>query len=42
MRVTRQDLRLDRLLVVHPGTRRHALADGIECVPLTALHEVVD
>lgn len=41
MRVTQRDLRLDRLLVVYPGTRRYALAEGIECVPLTALRDVV-
>jgi predicted AAA+ superfamily ATPase len=40
MRVTHQDLRLDRLLVVYPGTRRYVLDDGIECVPVTALHAV--
>lgn len=41
MRVTQQDLRLDRLLVVYPGARRYELADGIECVPLTRVHEAV-
>lgn len=41
MRVSQQDLRLDRLLVVYPGTRRYALGDGIECVPLAMLGDAV-
>lgn len=41
MRVTAQDLQLDRLLVVYPGTRRYALDEGIEGVPVTALREAV-
>lgn len=41
MRVTQQDLRLDRLLVVYPGTRRYPLGDGIDCVPLTMLEAAV-
>lgn len=40
MRVVQADLRLDRLYVVYPGTRRYALDDGIECVPLTQAHEL--
>lgn len=40
MRVVQTDLRLDRLYVVYPGTRRYALDDGIECVPLTHAHEL--
>lgn len=40
MRVTQRDLRLDRLIVVYPGTRRYALDGGIECVPLTAVRDV--
>jgi len=41
MRVVQQDLRLDRLLVVYPGTRRYALDEGIECVPWTELGSLV-
>jgi hypothetical protein len=41
MRVTQADLRLDRLFVVYPGTRRYALDEGIECVPLTMLGDLV-
>lgn len=41
MRLTQQDLRLDRVLVVYPGERRYALDDGIECVPLTGVHDAV-
>jgi predicted AAA+ superfamily ATPase len=37
MRVTQQDLRLDRLFVVYPGLRRYELAEGMECVPVTQL-----
>ena len=41
MRVAWQDLRLDRLFVVHPGDRRYALDEGIECVPLRGVGELV-
>ena len=41
MRVTQADLRLDRLFVVYPGTRRYPLDEGIECVPLTMLGDLV-
>src|SRR5262245_42432546 len=34
MRIAMDDLKLDRLIVVYPGERRYALADGIEVVPL--------
>jgi predicted AAA+ superfamily ATPase len=34
MRIARQDLRLDRLLVVYPGERSYVLDDGIEVVGL--------
>lgn len=40
MRVSSSDLRLDRLYVVYPGTRRYALDERIECVPLGAIHEL--
>ncbi|MBL8751772.1 MAG: ATP-binding protein [Planctomycetes bacterium] len=41
MRVAQQDLRLDRLFVVYPGAQRYALADDVECVPLTTLGDLV-
>jgi uncharacterized protein len=34
MRTAMNDLRLDRLLVVYPGTKRYPLAEGVEVVPL--------
>ena len=34
MRIAMQDLRLDRLVVLYPGARRYALAEGVEAVPL--------
>jgi hypothetical protein len=34
MRIALGDLKLDELRVVYPGTRRYALAKGIEVVPL--------
>ncbi len=37
MGIAMQDLKLDRLIVVYPGTRRYALADHIEAVPLQEL-----
>ncbi len=37
MRIAGQDLRLDKLYVVHPGEHRYPMADGIEAVPLWAL-----
>jgi len=37
MRTARRDLRLDRLVVVYPGSRSYRLADGVEVVPLAAL-----
>lgn len=37
MRIALQDLRLDALYVVYPGTRRYAVADGVEAVPLGAV-----
>lgn len=37
MRIAMQDLRLDALYVVYPGTHRYALAPGVEAVPLQAL-----
>jgi predicted AAA+ superfamily ATPase len=37
MRIAMHDLALDALYVVYPGTRRYALAQGVEAVPLAAL-----
>ena len=37
MTIAQRDLRLDALHVVYPGSRRYALAPGIEAVPLQAL-----
>ena len=34
------DLELDRLLVVYPGTRRYPLAEGVEALPLQELISV--
>jgi predicted AAA+ superfamily ATPase len=37
MQIVMEDLRLDRLYVVYPGTLRYPLADRMEAVPLAAL-----
>ena len=37
MRIALQDLKLDALLVVYPGTRRYALGERVEAVPLIEL-----
>jgi hypothetical protein len=37
MRIAMQDLELDALYVVYPGTRRYALAPGVQVLPLEAL-----
>ncbi len=37
MRVALTDLKLDRLLVLHPGAQRYPLARRVEAVPLTSL-----
>jgi hypothetical protein len=31
------DLELDRLLVIYPGTRRYTLGECVEALPLTEL-----
>lgn len=31
------DLGLERIVVIYPGTRRYALADRVEAVPLATL-----
>ena len=37
MRIATSDLGLDHLYVVYPGTRRYAIAERTEAVPLAAL-----
>lgn len=37
MRVAMEDLKLRELLVVYPGNREYALAEGVRAVPLTAV-----
>ena len=39
MRIGLADLGLERIAVIYPGTRRYALADRVETVPLAALAE---
>lgn len=34
MRIAMEDLKLERIIVVYPGTRRYALAENIHAVPL--------
>jgi len=34
MRIALEDLKLDRLVVVHPGKRRYRLAEGVEALPI--------
>lgn len=41
MRIAMHDLRLDRLLVMYPGSRAYALAPGIDVVPATVAAEFV-
>ncbi len=40
MRIAMNDLKLDRLVVVYPGIRRYALADGVEVIPLAEMAEL--
>lgn len=35
MRIAREDLRLDRLVVVYPGERSYGLGEGVEVVPVS-------
>jgi predicted AAA+ superfamily ATPase len=37
MRIALEDLGLERIAVIYPGTRRYALADRVEAVPLATL-----
>jgi hypothetical protein len=34
MRIALEDLKLERIAVIYPGTRRFALAPKVEAVPL--------
>ena len=42
MRIALEDLKLERIAVVHPGPLRHALADRVEAVPLAAVLDGMD
>lgn len=35
MHIAMEDLELDRLFVIYPGSRRYALGDKAECIPIT-------
>jgi hypothetical protein len=37
MRVALNDLKLDKLYVVYPGSQRYALSEQVDVVPLSAL-----
>ena len=37
MRTALEDLKLERLAVVYPGTKRYALGNGVTAVPLDAV-----
>lgn len=39
MRIALEDLSLDRMAVLHPGSRRYPLSDKVEAVPLASLSE---
>ena len=41
MHVALEDLRLDKLRVVYPGTHRYKLAPKVECVPFAQLHDLL-
>lgn len=41
MRTSLNDLELDRLVVMYPGTRRYSLAEGVEVLPLVELAGVL-
>jgi predicted AAA+ superfamily ATPase len=40
MRIALHDLKLDKLLVIHPGKERWPMAERIEAIPITALANV--
>lgn len=37
IRIALEDLRLDRVAIVYPGTKRYAVADRVEAIPLATL-----
>jgi len=37
MRIALHDLKLDRLVVIHPGSAAYPLESNVEAVPLSAL-----
>jgi len=39
MRTAREDLQLEQIAVVYPGTKRYSLDDGVAAVPLNAVEE---
>jgi predicted AAA+ superfamily ATPase len=42
MRIALEDLKLERIAVVHPGPLRHSLAKRVEAVPLAAILDGMD
>lgn len=39
MRIARDELRLEQIAVIYPGSRRYSLADGVSAVPFQAIAE---
>ena len=39
MRIARDELRLEQIAVIYPGSRRYSLADGVSAVPFQAIVE---
>ena len=37
IRIALEDLKLERVAVIYPGTKRYPLADRVEAVPLASL-----
>ena len=42
MTIAQDDLRLERLWVVYPGSKAYALDDTIDVVPLTSIPRIAD
>jgi hypothetical protein len=42
MRVALVDLNLERLVMLYPGTRRYAIEDRVEAIPLAAVADDAD
>lgn len=40
IRIAVEDLGLERVAVIYPGTKRYAIAEGVEAVPLRSISEV--